>query len=353
VNDSAKFTLVPDQASMQAPWIDHLSLFVIAISVFFSVVMVFLLVYFGIRYRRRAEDELANPTHVEHGITLETVWSLALLALFLFIFFWSADVYFAMNRPPENANEIYVVGRQWMWKIQHPEGQREINQLTLPVGEPVRVVITSEDVIHSFFIPAFRNKMDAVPGRYTFMWFTPSRIGEYHIFCAQYCGTEHSRMIGTVRVLSREDYQAWLSGPRADLSMATRGRQLFLKHQCIACHAGDTTARAPSLEDLYKREVTLDDGRKVIADENYIRESIRLPRAKIVAGWKPIMPQFDPPDSPNDPRDNRMSEAELQDIVAFIKTLKKGATPTRNERTPAPDAKPEETKPTTSGSSQP
>jgi cytochrome c oxidase subunit II len=217
----------------------------------------------------------------------------------------------------------------------------------------VRVVITSEDVLHDFFIPAFRNKMDAVPGRYTYMWFTPSRIGEYHIFCSQYCGTEHSRMIGTVRVLSREDYREWLKGPKADLSMATRGRELFLKHHCIACHAGDNTARAPSLEDLYNREVTLDDGRKVTADENYIRESIRLPRAKIVAGWKPIMPQFDPPDSPNDPRDNRMSEAELQDLVAYIKTLKKGATPTRNERTPAPEVKTEETKPSTSGSSQP
>ncbi len=353
MNQPAKFSLFPEQASSFAPAVDNLFFFIVLISLFFSAVMVVLLVYFAVRYRRRSQDELAPETHIAHGYTMEIVWSLGLLFLFMVMFFWSANLYFAMSRPPENATDIYVVGRQWMWKVQHPEGQREINQLTLPVGEPVRIIMTSEDVIHDFFIPAFRTKQDAVPGRYTYLWFTPTKIGEYHIFCSQYCGTEHSRMVGTVHVLSRDDYDKWLTGPKADLSMATRGRQLFLKHQCIACHAQDSTQHAPNLENLYGHEVLLDDGRKVIADENYIRESIRLPRAKVVLGWKPIMPQFDPPDRPNDPTDNRMSEEELQDLVEFIKNLKTGDTPHRNERTPAPVAKPEEPSTTPSGRSQP
>ena len=352
MNDPAKFTLFPEQASAQAGPLDMLFLFILLISLFFSAVLVVLLVYFALRYRRRSEDELPPAVHGSHGYTMEVAWSFGLLILFMVMFFWSANLYFAMSRPPEDATDVYVVGRQWMWKIQHQEGQREINQLTLPIGEPVRMILTSEDVIHDFFIPAFRVKSDVVPGRYTYMWFTPTKIGEYHIFCSQYCGTEHSRMIGTVKVLSREDYDKWLTGPKADLSMATRGRQLFLKYQCIACHAQDSTQHAPNLENLYNHEVTMDDGRKYIADENYIRESIRLPRAKIVQGWKPIMPQFDPPASPNDPADNRMSESDLQDLVAYIKTLKTGDTPSRNEKTPAPIAGPEEKK-TPSGSSQP
>jgi cytochrome c oxidase subunit II len=311
------------------------------------------LIYFAIRYRRRSDDDVAPPTHVAHGYTMEVLWSLGLLALFMVMFFWSANLYFAMSRSPADCTDVYVVGRQWMWKVQHAEGQREINQLTIPVGEPIRLVMTSEDVIHDFFIPAFRVKQDVVPGRYTYLWFTPTKIGEYHLFCSQYCGTEHSRMIGTVRVLSRDYYDKWLTGPKADLSMATRGRQLFLQKQCIACHAQDSTQHAPNLENLYNREVTMDDGRKVIADDNYLRESIRLPRAKIVLGWKPIMPQFDPPSGPNDPTDHRMSEDELQDLIAYIKTLKTGDTPTRNELTPAPVVRPEDQKTAPSGSSQP
>ena len=345
MNPPAKFALYPEQASAQAASIDNLFLFILLVSLFFSAVLVVLLVYFAVRYRRRSEDELPPMPHGAHGYAMEIGWSLGLLFLFLVMFFWSANVYFAMSRPPENATDVYVVGRQWMWQVQHQEGQREKEQLTLPVGEPVRLIMTSEDVIHDFFIPAFRVKQDVVPGRYTFLWFTPTKVGEYHIFCSQYCGTEHSQMIGTVRVLSREDYEQWLEGPKADLSMSTRGWQLFLKYKCIACHATDSTQHAPNLEGLYNREVTMDDGRKDVADENYIRESIRQPRAKIVQGWKPIMPQFDPPAGPNDPTDNRMSEEDLQNLVAFIKYLKAGDMKRRNEQTPPPiAAEPDEPK---------
>ena len=176
-----------------------------------------------------------------------------------------------MMRTPDDAMEVYVVGKQWMWHLQHPEGgQREINELHVPVGRPVKLIMTSEDVIHDFFVPAFRVKQDVVPGRYTYMWFQATKAGDYHLFCAQYCGTQHSRMGGWVHVMEPDEYQKWLSS-KADLSMALRGRQLFLKYQCIACHSGDSKAHAPLLEDLYRKQVSLDDGRTVEANEDYIR----------------------------------------------------------------------------------
>ena len=224
--------------------------------------------------------------------------------------------------------------------LQHPEGgQREINELHVPVGRPVKLIMTSEDVIHSFFIPAFRVKQDVVPGRYTYVWFQPTKVGDYHLFCAQYCGTQHSRMVGWVHVMEPDEYQRWLSG-KADESMALRGRQLFLKYQCIACHSGDSQAKAPLLEELYLKTVRLRDGRNVTADEDYIRRSIRDPKADIVDPYQPIMPTFGP---------DQMDEEQLQDLVAFIVTLGRDQTPTRNEATPAPEQKVENDKQETGG----
>jgi cytochrome c oxidase subunit 2 len=273
---------------------------------------------------------------------MEYIWCAGLLVLFMIMFFWSAVVYVDRQRPPEDALDVYVVGKQWMWKVQHPDGQREINELHVPVGQPIKMIITSEDVIHSFFIPAFRVKVDAVPGRYTYMTFTPSKPGRYHIFCAQYCGTEHSLMRGTVVVMEPAEYQHWLDS-QADLSMALRGRQLFFKHQCITCHGGTPSGRAPLLENLYNQRVTLSDGSTVLADENYLRESIRNPKAKIVSGWRPIMPEFD---------ERQLSETDLQQLIAYIKTLRTGQTPTRNEATRPPPPPPDKEK-TPSGSSTP
>jgi cytochrome c oxidase subunit II len=245
-----------------------------------------------------------------------------------------------MSTPP-GAMEVYVVGKQWMWHLQHPEGgQREINELHVPVGRPVKLVMTSEDVIHSFFVPAFRTKQDVVPGRYVYIWFRPTKVGDYHLFCAQYCGTQHSRMVGWVHVMEPDEYQRWLSD-NADESMAKRGRQLFLKYQCIACHNRESQ-RAPLLEELYGKKVALTDGRVVEANDDYIRRSIRDPKADIVSPFQPIMPTFGP---------DQMDDLELQDLVVFIKNLGRDQTPTRNEYTPAPEAQPTETKPEAGGKS--
>ena len=325
------FSLFPDEASAAAPGVDLLFFFIIGVSVFFATATAVLLIYFALRYRRRSDDQFPKPIHGSTG--MEIVWALFLLALFLGIFFWGAFQYLGMVRTPPDAMEVYVVGKQWMWHLQHPEGgQREINELHVPVGRAVKLVMTSEDVIHDFFVPAFRVKQDVLPNRYTYLWFKAAKVGDYHLFCSQYCGTQHSRMGGWVHVMEPDQYEKWLSS-KADLSMALRGRQLFLKYQCIACHSGDSKAHAPLLEDLYGKRVSLDDGRTVEANDDYIRESIRDPKAKIVSGYKPIMPAFGP---------DQMDDLELQQLVAFIKNLGRDQTPTRNESTPPPEAEPEQ-----------
>jgi cytochrome c oxidase subunit II len=323
---NAEFTLFPDQASTVSGPVDYLAGFILGLCVFFSTLTAILLIYFAIRYRRRAEDY--TPPQIHGSTRLETGWIAFMSALTLVMFGWSAYLFITMQRPPDDALEIYVVGKQWMWKVQHPDGQREINELHVPVGKPVRLLLTSEDVIHDFYVPAFRVKQDVLPGRYTYLWFEAKQEGTFHLFCGEYCGTDHSRMVGRVHAMKREDYDHWLSA-NADLSMALRGRQLFLKHQCIACHTADTRQRGPNLEDLYMSTVNLQDGSRVVANESYIAESIRLPKAKIVAGFQPIMPTFGP---------DVMDEPELQQLVAFIKNLHRGDTPKRNEGTPPPEA---------------
>jgi cytochrome c oxidase subunit 2 len=222
--------------------------------------------------------------------------------------------------------EIYVVGKQWMWKLQHQGGQREINQLHVPVGRPVKLILTSEDVIHSFFLPAFRLKQDALPGRYVTAWFEATRPGRYDLFCAEYCGTDHSGMIGSVVVQEPAEFEAWL-GSNAEGSLALEGRKLFLKLQCLSCHSSDARARAPVLESVYGQAVPLEGGGTVPADEGYLRESIRNPRAKVVQGWQPIMPPYGP---------EQVDELGLIQLVAYIKGLRPGMTPSRTEAFPSP-----------------
>ena len=319
------FQLFPDQASTAAMPVDRLAVFILGICVFFSTLTAILLIYFAIRYRRRSENYI--PQQLHGSPRLEGGAMLFMGGVTLVMFFWSANLFINMQRPPDDALEVYVVGKQWMWKLQHPDGQREINELHVPVGKPVRLIMTSEDVIHDFYIPAFRVKQDVLPGRYTYLWFEAKQEGSYHLFCEEYCGTQHSKMIGWVRAMKPEDYDRWLS-ENADLSMTLRGRQLFLKHQCVACHTGDAQQRGPNLEDLYMRTVQLSNGPPVVANESYIAESIRQPKAKIVAGFQPIMPAFSP---------EQMDEQELQQVVAFVKNLHRGQTPKRNEATPPPD----------------
>jgi cytochrome c oxidase subunit 2 len=318
--------LFPEQASNFAPETDHLLYFLLAVAVFFTVLIFGAIFYFAIRYRRRSERELPRPVHT--GYTLEIVWSVIPFGLTMIMFGWGADLFFRESRPPNDALQIYVVGKQWMWKLQHMEGQREINELHVPVGRPVRLTMTSEDVIHSFFVPAFRTKEDVVPGRYSTTWWTPTKPGKYHLFCAEYCGTNHSRMIGWVYVMEPQDYQAWLNGGRAFGSLAENGEKLFQDLACANCHKADGSGRCPSLVGLFGRNVQLADGRTVKADEAYIRESILRPDAKVVAGFQPLMPTFQ----------GLVTEEGVLQLMEYIKSLGKQPGITPGEVQPTPPA---------------
>lgn len=320
----SRIALWPEAASTTAHQVDLLFWFLFAVCGSVGLLVAVLLIGFAIRYRRRrAEDLNPEATHQSHA--LEWFWTLTPLAFFLVMFLWGAWVYFGAYRPPDDAMTIYGIGKQWMWKFQHPEGQREIDMLHVPVGRPVRLLLTSEDVIHSLFIPAFRIHMDLLPERYTSVWFQATRPGTYHLFCSQYCGTGHAGMIGQVVVMPPDEYEQWLQSG-AEGSLATQGRQVFLKYRCLSCHSGDAEARAPVLEDLYHSRVQLSDGSTVLADENYLRESILYPSAKIVAGWQNIMPTFK----------GQLSEEEIIALIGYIKSLHRGETPPRVEQFPPP-----------------
>jgi cytochrome c oxidase subunit 2 len=228
------------------------------------------------------------------------------------MFAWGAQIYFQNSRPPKNANEIYVVGKQWMWKIQHSTGQREINELHVPVGRKIKLIMTSEDTIHDFFIPAFRIKADVLPGRYTTQWFEATKAGTYHLFCAEYCGMNHSGMIGSVIVMQPTDFDNWLSGNASQQSPAVAGQQLFQSLGCVSCHgANGEGGRGPALAGLFGQKVFLTNNQTVTADEAYIRESIENPQAKVVSGFNPIMPTFQ----------GQVTPEQLIQIISFIKSL--------------------------------
>jgi cytochrome c oxidase subunit 2 len=232
------------------------------------------------------------------------------------IFAWSAGLYFEQYRPPKNAVEVYVVGKQWMWKIQHTTGQREINQLHVPVGRKIKLIMTSEDVIHDFFIPAFRIKTDVLPGRYTSQWFEATKAGTYHLFCAEYCGMNHSGMIGSIIVMEPREFDNWLSGNTSQQPPAVAGQQLYQTLGCASCHgATGEGGRGPTLTGLFGSQVSLANGQTLRADEAYIRESIVNPHVKLVAGFGPIMPTFQ----------GQVTEEQLVQLIAFIKSLQ-GAT---------------------------
>ncbi len=302
--------------------VDALYLFLIAVSAFFSILIFALIFYFAIRYRR-AKQPIAE--HIEGSLPLELTWTFIPLGITLIIFVWSSSIFFSINRPPRGSMQIYVVAKQWMWKFQHLDGQREINELHVPVGRDVEMIMTSQDVIHSFFVPAFRVKADVLPGRYTRTWFHATRSGDYHLFCAEYCGTQHSGMLGHVVVMEPAQYENWLGGGGAEGSLAASGQKLFQELGCSTCHRFDTQGRGPNLVGLFGRPVLLEDGRTVIADENYVRESILNPAAKVVSGFKPIMPTFQ----------GQISEEQLISLLAYIKSLTAGTmSPIENPSTP-------------------
>jgi cytochrome c oxidase subunit 2 len=317
----SELPLFPVQASSVAASVDHLLYFLLAVAVFFSVGIFLTIFYFAIRYRRRSESELPAPVH--GAMSLEILWSVIPFGLTMIMFAWGASVFFTISRPPDDAQQIYVIGKQWMWKIQHMEGQREINELHIPVGQAVKLTMTSEDVIHDFFVPAFRTKADVLPGRYTTTWFKATKPGKYHLFCAQYCGTNHYAMVGWIYVMEPQDYQAWLSGGTTG-SLASSGEKLFQDLACANCHhLTDPPGRGPNLRNLYGSQVELTGGGHVKADEEYIRESILNPSAKIVAGYQPIMPTFQ----------GLVTEENVLQLIEYIKSLTQkpaGALPSRD-----------------------
>ena len=308
--------LLPEQASSYAADVDNLYLFLVGLTIFFTVLICAAIIYFFVKFRRKVGDPI--PAHIEGSVVLESIWSIIPFIICLFIFAWGVKIYLEQYTIPNDAADIYVVGKQWMWKFQHPEGQREINEVHIPIGRKVRFVCASEDVIHSFYVPAFRMKEDVVPGpsRYSTVWCEPTMTGTFHIFCAEYCGTSHSAMIGTVTVMSDGDYQAWLSGGAAQGSMADRGASLFQQFGCITCHKSDATGQCPKLEGKYGVEEMLEGGGKATVDDGYIRESILSPMAKVVLGFKPVMPSFQ----------GQVSEEQIQQLIAYIKSI--GPAPT-------------------------
>ncbi len=319
-----RLPLFPEQASTLAPHVDLLLFFLIGVSCFFALLIASLLIVFAIRYRRGA----APPEQIHGSTQLELTWTIVPFVIAMVIFAWGAWVYMEMARPPDNAHEVFVVGRQWMWKLQHLEGRREINELHVPVGQPVKLTMTSEDVIHSFYVPAFRMKWDVLPGRYTTAWFQPTRIGEYHLFCAEYCGTQHSGMIGRIVVMEPAEYQTWLSqtapttlmasggggAAATNVSPAAAGEALFTQKSCITCHRPQGGALGPSLVGLYGSHVKLQDGSEVVADDAYLRESILRPTAKLVAGFQPVMPTFQ----------GQLDEEQVLQLIQYIKSLGSG-----------------------------
>lgn len=311
--DSPLFT---DPASTLAHRVDALFFSWVGISLFFSVLIATLILVFFMKYRRRPWRMKGSEADVK-TLPVEIAWSVIPLLITLVMFAWGASVFFDQSKPPADAVDFYGVGKQWMWKFQHPEGVREVNDLHIPIGQPIKITLTSEDVIHSLFIPAFRVKADALPGRYTTVWFEATKPGAYHLFCTEYCGAEHSRMIGTVYALTPEDYETWLATGEIGAPMQVSGGELFSQLACNTCHRmGEETApgmlpRGPSLEGIFGAEVALASGRSVTVDENYIRQSILDPQSQVVAGWQPIMPTFK----------GQVSEEQLNALVQYVKSL--------------------------------
>jgi cytochrome c oxidase subunit 2 len=287
---SAPFHLLPADGASSATRLDSLALCLLLLTGAVALGVMAMMVVFCVRYRAASK---ADRGHVpSKGRFIEIAWTLIPLLLFLFLYAWGAVDYAALYRAEPAATPVFVVAKQWMWKAEHKNGRREVGQLHLPLGRPVRLVLTSQDVIHSFFVPAFRIKQDAVPGRYAAIGFTPSRAGEYQLFCAEFCGTEHAMMTGKIVVLPPSEYARWLAeGPRQP-GMAARGFALFRQYGCSGCHAAGSSVHAPDLTNLLGRRVHLQDGRELTADEAYVRDSILEPRKDVVAGYQPIMPSF-------------------------------------------------------------
>jgi cytochrome c oxidase subunit II len=310
--------IIPDQASNFAAESDALYYTLSGLTAVFTLIVFVLVIFLAVRYRRGNRVDRSNPVH--HSSILEMTWSILPLILGLAVFVWSAKLFAAMyGAAPKDSLEIYVIGKQWMWHLQHPNGIRENNELHVPVGRPVKLTMVSQDVIHSFFVPAFRIKRDVIPGNYTSVWFTPTKAGKYHIFCAEYCGTQHSEMTGSVYVMEPKDFEKWTAtgGQRVDdtqpppRTMAEAGKAVYDQQGCGNCHDSDGTNRGPSLAGLYRSQVKLKNGQTAVADEAYLRKAIMTPSEEIADTYQQIMPAYK----------DQISEEQLLQIIEYIKTL--------------------------------
>jgi len=304
------FPLWPEQASAMARNVDALYIFLLIVTGMMTLLIFVCLFYFAARFRHRPG---VRAEQIEGSTPLEITWSTIPFLVFMVIFAWGAVVYFKERTPPADSAEVYVVAKQWMWKLEHAEGQREINELHVPVGRDVKLIMTSQDVIHSFYIPAFRIKQDVLPGRYTVEWFRATKPGVYHLFCAEYCGTQHSGMVGDIVVQEPAQYEAWMNGGSSGPLSAT-GEKVFAELGCATCHRNDAQGRGPNLQGVFGKPVQLEDGRTVTADENYLRECILDPGAKRVKGFQPIMPTFQ----------GLVTEEQVNALVAYIKSISAG-----------------------------
>jgi cytochrome c oxidase subunit 2 len=303
-----EFALFPPQASAIAPYMDAFYFFLILISLVGLVLVILMVSTFSVMFRKEKNPE---ATHIEGSTLLEATWTIIPLALFMVCFVWGALLYFRIYNPPTNAMNIYIVGKQWMWKAEHPGGQHEINALHVPVDRDVQLTMISQDVFHSFSIPAFRVKREVIPGRYSTVWFRATQPGTYHLFCTQYCGTLHSAMIGEIVAMKPEDYQKWTAGSTSGQSLAQNGERLFASLGCNSCHSANATARGPNLAGIYHTRITLDGGRTVTVDDEFLRGSILNPTTHQMAGYAPIMPTYQ----------GQVSEEGLIDLVEYIKGL--------------------------------
>ncbi len=298
----------PEQASAIAARVDGLAFFMLAGSAVIIVLVVAAIAYSAIRYRRRSDSEFPEPENSRWPALFAL--SVIPFGFAMIAFRWGAGIYRDESRPPGDAIQIYAVAKQWMWKLQHMEGQREINELHVPVGRAVKITMTSEDVIHSFFTPAFRTRQDIVPGRYSTTWFTATKPGKYRLVCSEYCGMNHSEMTGWIYAMEPKDYKLWLAGgPKGTL--IEEGKKLFEDLACIKCHKEDGSGRCPALRGLFGQTILLTGGATVEADEAYIRESIVDPAAKVVDGYQPFMPVFK----------DKVTEDQLVALIAYIKSL--------------------------------
>jgi cytochrome c oxidase subunit 2 len=302
------FRLFPPSASAVSGEVDALYFFLVAVSLVFGTGIALALTVFAVRFRRRAGR---RAEQIEGSTKLEILWSVVPLVIAMVMFGWGTKVYVDIVSPPPEGMQLYVTGKQWMWKIQHPTGQREINALHVPVGENVLLTMTSEDVIHDFYVPAFRMKMDVLPGRYSTAWFRATKTGRFHLFCAEYCGTKHSEMIGEVVVMEPLEYERWLTGQPFGVTPEQAGLELFGALRCDTCHGERAGARGPALKGLYGRDVRLGDGSTVLFDADYVRESILEPNAKLTAGYQPLMPTYA----------GQVSEEQVLQLVAYLKSL--------------------------------